>query len=234
MSLETMSEKSTCIHIVNVDENRTCKASASADREYCVLHDPKTVKCKGETKDKVRCKSLPLKNGDGYCHNHSKGARNAGKIRCSATTKKNTQCTIAVAEEGLNCKVHGGPGKVSSKKKKDDKNLLEILNIINDVLEADVKEVTVDSFDILRAQLQVAGRTHKKEFKKMKVNYDKKMTVLLHLINTAFDGGIEEEENITADSYDVFRHRLIEENNLKKMEEEDKMKDDKSDTKRQF
>nr|QBK93810.1 MAG: uncharacterized protein LCPAC406_01240 [Pithovirus LCPAC406] len=224
-----MSSKPTCIHIVDINENRTCKASAGNDSDYCVLHDPKTKKCQGKTKDGTDCRSLPTKNGNGYCHNHIKGARNADKIRCSAMTKKNTRCTISVAEEGQNCKVHGGPGKISSKKKIDDKKLLDILGVINEVFDADIKEVTVNNFDILKAHLRIAGRTQKKEIEKMKIEYDGKMVVLLRLINTAFDGNIEEEENITADSYDTFRRRLVEENNLKKMEEEDKMKDDKGD-----
>nr|QBK92712.1 MAG: uncharacterized protein LCPAC401_03500 [Pithovirus LCPAC401] len=222
-----MSSRPTCIHIVDTNENRTCKGSAGNDSEYCVLHNPETKKCKGKTKDGNDCRSLPTKTGDGYCHNHLAGDRNVDKIRCISMTKRKTRCTISVAEEGQSCKVHGGPGKISSKKKRNDKNLLELLNIINDVLEVDVKEVTVDSFDILRAQLQVTGRTHKKELSKMKDEYDRKMVVLLHLINEAYGNEVEDPDNITADSYNTFRKRLVEENNLKKIEDEAQMKDDK-------
>lgn len=228
-----MTTKANCIYIVDENENRQCKASQGSGSEYCVLHDPDTVKCKGMTKDKKPCMSLPMKEGDGHCHNHTKNRDRPDKIKCGAPTKKKTPCTIAVAVEGQHCKAHGGPGKTTSKKKKDDKDLLSLLVLINNIFESDIKDVTIDSYEILKAHLFCSKTNQSKELKRMKKEHDMKMIGLFRCINNIFNNFVPDDD-IDADSYETFRQRLIMEKKSQMMDQQLDESNENKDVKMQF
>nr|QBK93061.1 MAG: uncharacterized protein LCPAC403_01950 [Pithovirus LCPAC403] len=149
--MTSKTEKPKCAHVMDEKTNITCKASAAVGKKLCRIHDPDTKKCKGETKDGANCRSLPLKNGIGFCRTHAPD--DGTKICCGYPTNKGSPCTFSVAKKGLHCKVHGGPGRATSKKKNYEGKLVEMMKLLNEIMNTGIDTVTIDNYDLIMDRL---------------------------------------------------------------------------------